>query len=139
MPYSQNSVKNRIHSKFLDAKSFLYLALLGQWAAIIFLGFVKRGKTKNSIPLAKPEYTGCTQQVTRNSQGGRPPPRFHSPKYWLLSASTNNQHQSMPESHLGFMIVYIEKPNTILALIRRHLWYVGLCGISKTGFIWWQK
>ena len=72
MPYSQNSVKNRIHLKFLGAKSFLSFSLLGHWAAIIFLGFVKRGKIKNSIPLAKPEYTGCTQQVTRNSQGEDP-------------------------------------------------------------------
>jgi len=68
-------------------------------------------------------YTTGHSKFTRR----RPPPRFHSPKYWLLSASTNNQHQSMPESHLGFMIVYIGKSNTILALIRRHLWYVGLC------------
>lgn len=45
----------------------------------------------------------------------------------------------MPEGHLGFMIVDIGKSNAILALIRRHLWYVGLCSISKTGFIWWQK
>ena len=41
-------MKSRIHLKFLGAKSFLSFSLLGHWAAIIFLGFVERGKIKKT-------------------------------------------------------------------------------------------